>query len=248
MAGYNSAFSVFYDRLISDLDYAMRADYILNQISRFKDRCELVLDLACGTGSLSVELAKRGKEVIGVDASTDMLMQAMNKSMGIQPQILYLCQSMEELNLYGTVDAAICMQDSFNHLAGKEALQKAYNRLQYFIEPGGILIFDINTPYKHKHVLGNETFVYDYDDVYCVWQNFYNQDSGSVDICLDFFKNEEEFYYRSSETFTEYSYDIKSIEEMLNVAQFRLLEVQGDYNGLQGVQTDERWVIIAQRM
>lgn len=133
-----------------------------------------------------MELAARGKEVIGVDASPEMLSQAREKSGECQPPVLYLCQEMEELDLYGTVDAAICMLDSLNHLEGEEALGQALHRLQYFVEPGGLFLFDMNTPYKHREVLGDNTFVYDTDQVYCVWQNTWSPEEGAVDIDLDF--------------------------------------------------------------
>ncbi|MEG1687555.1 MAG: class I SAM-dependent methyltransferase [Angelakisella sp.] len=248
MAGYNASFAAFYDSLIGEVDYAARADFFLKQVSCFKDRCELVLDLACGTGSLSVELAARGLEVIGVDASPDMLMQATAKPVGegCRP-ILFLCQPMEQLDLYGTVDAAFCMQDSLNHLEGEGAVQQAFDRLKFFVEPGGIFIFDLNTPYKHRAVLGNNTFVYDTDQVYCVWQNFYHATGGAVDIELDFFERRGTSYHRSSESFREYSFDTPQVERMLLSAGFALLEVQGDYTGLPPCDKEERLVYIAKR-
>ena len=105
------------------------------------------------------QLARRGFEVIGVDASPEMLMQAAEKNMALEQPVLYLCQPLERLDLYGTVDLAVCTLDSLNHLPGKKALQKALHRLQFFVEPGGLFLFDVNTPYKHREVLGNNCFV-----------------------------------------------------------------------------------------
>lgn len=247
MAGYNEAFANFYDSLIGGVDYAARADFFISQIGRFRDRCELVLDLACGTGSLSLALTERDMEVIAVDGSPDMLMQASVKTAGTQPPVLYLCQSMEELDLYGTVDAAICMQDSLNHLEGGLAVQAAFDRLHYFVEPGGIFIFDMNTPYKHSEILGSNTFVYDQKKVYCVWQNFYSPHDGAVDIELDFFELDGKIYRRSSESFREYSYSPEQITEMLERAGFTLLELQGDYTGAAPGDREHRLVYIAKR-
>lgn len=247
MAGYNEAFASFYDSLIGGVDYFARADFFIGQISRFRDRCELVLDLACGTGSLSLALAERGKEVIAVDGSPDMLMQATGKIATAQPPVLYLCQPMECLDLYGTVDAAICMQDSLNHLEGAAAVQVTFDRLRHFVEPGGIFIFDMNTPYKHREVLGSNTFVYDRKNVYCVWQNFYSQKDGAVDIELDFFERDGEVYRRSCESFREYSYQPEQIAEMLENAGFTLVELQGDYTGAPPGEGEERLVYIAKR-
>lgn len=247
MAGYNEAFAAFYDSLIGGVDYAARADFFLNQIARFRDRCELVLDLACGTGSLSLELATRGKEVIAVDGSPDMLIQAAGKTAGVQPPVLYLCQPLEQLDLYGTVDAAICMQDSLNHLRGVAALQAAFDRLRFFVEPGGLFLFDMNTPYKHREVLGNNTFIYDQPGVYCVWQNFYRPQDGTVEIGLDFFERDGKVYRRSSESFREYSYQPEQVAAMLEQAGFTLLELQGDYTGRAPQEREQRLVYIAKR-
>lgn len=248
MAGYSDSFAAYYDRLIGGVDYGARADYFLTQHKRFKDRCELVLDLACGTGSLSVALAQRGCEVIAVDGSPDMLMQAQSKSAETAKPILYLCQPLEQLDLYGTVELAVCMQDSLNHLPGPKALQAAFDRLKYFVEPQGIFIFDMNTPYKHRVVLGDNTFVYEQDDLYCVWRNGYDEADGSVDIALDFFVRQPGGgYRRSSESFTEYSYPPEVVEGMLGQAGFTLIELQGDYTGAPPRPEEERLVYIAQR-
>lgn len=248
MAGYNSSFASFYDKLIGGVDYPKRADFFLNQFIRFKDRCELVLDLACGTGSLSLELQRRGCDVIAVDGSPDMLMQAQSKSYGLTPPILYLCQTMEQLDLYGTVELAICMQDSLNHLEGAASVQRTFDRIKNFIEPSGLFIFDMNTPYKHSEVLGDNTFVLEEQDIYCVWQNSYNSDNCSVAIELDFFERQSGgSYRRSSESFAEYSYTVDTVREMLSSAQFELLEVQGDYTGAPPAANEERLVYIARR-
>ena len=248
MAGYSEAFAACYDRLIGEVDYGERADFYLNQFQRFKDRCELVLDLACGTGSLCRELAARGLEVIGVDGSQEMLMQAREKCQDCQPPVLLLCQEMEALDLYGTVSLAVCMQDSLNHLAGEKALAAVFGRLRYFVEPGGLFIFDMNTPYKHREVLGENTFVLEEDDLYCVWQNGYDPQEGAVDIQLDFFQQQADGrFVRSSECFRDYSYPTQRVEALLTQAQFDLLEVQGDYTGQPPTATEERLVYIARR-
>ncbi|MEG1778448.1 MAG: class I SAM-dependent methyltransferase [Angelakisella sp.] len=179
--------------------------------------------------------------------SADMLMQASQKTAMLQPPVLYLCQPMESLDLYGTVDAVLCMQDSLNHLEGAAVLQEAFDRLRYFVEPKGIFIFDMNTPYKHKEVLGNNTFVYDKKNVYCVWQNFYNKKDEAVDIELDFFQKSGKAYTRSRESFREYSYTPQQITKMLEHADFELLEVQGDYTGAPPREHEERLVYIAKR-
>ena len=154
MAGYQSAFDRYYDALTADVDYRAHGAYLKRLAERHGGRFRLVLDLACGTGSLAVELARLGAEVIAVDGSGEMLAQAMNKSAGLTPPVLYLCQGMEELDLYGTVDTTLCTLDSLNHLPDREALRRVFHRVWLFTEPGGLFLFDMNTPYKHREVLG----------------------------------------------------------------------------------------------
>lgn len=159
MASYKETFSAYYDALTEDVDRAVIADRCEELLAQYHPKRELALDLCCGTGTLATELARRGFEVIGVDASPEMLMQAAEKNVALEQPVLYLCQPLERLDLYGTVDLAVCTLDSLNHLPGKKALQKALHRLQFFVEPGGLFLFDVNTPYKHREVLGNNCFV-----------------------------------------------------------------------------------------
>ncbi|MEG2570976.1 MAG: class I SAM-dependent methyltransferase, partial [Clostridia bacterium] len=136
-----------YDAFTDDVNYAAWADYFERE---FAGNVKSVLDLACGTGSLTEILLERGFDVTAVDASSDMLAIAAGKA----PDALFLCQSMETLDLYGTVDAAICCLDSFNYLADYDAFARAIARLRFFVSPGGLLIFDLNTDAKFKTMDG----------------------------------------------------------------------------------------------
>ena len=115
----------------------------------------------------------------------------MNKKILSGQDIVYLCQDMQELDLYGTVDAAVCTLDSLNHVNDLLVVQKILNRVSLFLNPGGIFIFDVNTVYKHQYVLGNNTFVYDCEDVYCVWQNTLEEEN-RIKIHLDIFEQSGE--------------------------------------------------------
>lgn len=247
MGSYNDAFSQFYDVLTGNIDYNARADFLLAQVVRHGGRPSLVLDLACGTGSLALALAGRGLEVIGVDGSPEMLSQGMNKSAGVTPPVLFLCQEMAELDLYGTVDTAFCVLDSFNHLKDAEQLNRVLGRLRNFVEPGGFLVFDLNTPYKHREILGNNTFVYDLPEVYCVWQNSLGQDD-SVDIALDFFVPAGNSWRREEESFREVIFPGEQIRELLAENGFTLLEELGDYAERAPGPCEERIIYISQRM
>lgn len=251
MAGYDQAFPQFYDALTGNVDYPAKAALLLEEASRLLGKApKLALDLACGTGSLALEFARRGLEVIAVDGSQEMLAQAMAKSAGVTPPVLFLCQDMEELDLYGTVEAAFCTLDSLNHLPDAAALGRVLGRLKYFVEPGGVFLFDLNTPYKHREVLGDNAFVYDTPEVYCVWQNTLAPD-GSVDIDLDFFVPREERsaqYTRFAESFREVLFPRETVLSLLEENGFRLLEEQGDYTGKPPAAQEERILYLAQRM
>lgn len=220
-----SVFAQYYDSLTNNVEYPKRADYILKLLDKLGHKPQLALDLACGTGSLTLELYKRGIDIYGVDASVEMLSAAREKCADAQADILFLCQKMQSLDLYGTVDTVICTLDSLNHLRGRDELQKAFSRISFFMDPGGWFIFDMNTTYKHAQILSDNTYVYDMQDVYCVWQNSYHKQADRVDIQLDFFEREGKIYYRSSEHFSEYAYSIEDTENMLRNAGFGEISV-----------------------
>ena len=248
MAGYEPVFARYYDSLTADVDYPGMAGYLFRLAERYRGRPRLMLDLGCGTGSLSVELARLGAEVIAVDASREMLSCAAAKGRDLEKPVLYLCQEMEELDLYGTVDTAVCTLDSLNHLPGREALARALGRLRLFVEPGGLFLFDMNTPYKHAHQLDGTTYVRETEEVYCVWQNTRDPRDGSVEIDLDFFvKGEKGRYRRYHEGFREYVYTVEETEALLDEAGFWLLDIRGDYRDLPPGPEEQRLVYIAER-
>lgn len=220
-------FAQYYDALTGNVEYDRKAAFLHDIMQKQKPGCSLIVDLACGTGSLSVRLAELGYDVIGVDISPEMLMAAREKS---PPGILYLCQPMQKLDLYGTVDAVVCVLDSINHVTSPRTLQTAFERVSLFLEPDGVFIFDANTTYKHKEILGSNTFVYDTDEVFCVWQNSTDED-GCTTISLDFFEQlEDGLYDRSSESFCERAYSHGELCAMLDAAG---LEVCGEYDDYQ---------------
>ncbi len=220
-----SSFAPFYDALTENVDYKKRAEYIGEILAKFNIKDGLLLDLACGTGSLSVEFSKMGFEVIATDASPDMLAEARNKAMEAGENILFLCQKMQETDLYGTVRAIVCSLDSINHLENANELRKTFRVLKNFIDDGGIMVFDVNTVYKHREVLGNNTFVYDEKDVYCVWQNSLCSDGVTVGINLDFFVKEENgLYNRYTENFKEIAFTDEEITYAAESAGFKIVE------------------------
>lgn len=244
MSGYD-AFAEVYDKLTDNIEYKKRADYVSALFDRYGVRGkEPILDLACGTGSLTIELAKLGYDMIGVDSAYAMLSQAQNKKYEENVDVLFLCQDMTELDLYGTISGAVCMLDSLNHLDSAEDVKRTIEKVGLFMEHGGIFIFDVNTIYKHREILGNNTFVYDCDDVYCVWQNSLNDDD-SVDISLDIFEREDGVYYRSGEEFSERAYPIGQYKKWLGDAGFELLHIYDEMGDRELNDRTQRAVFVA---
>lgn len=237
MGAAYSKFAWFYDKLQQDVPYARMAELFHELISEYSSEKEVVLDLACGTGNLSAELAKLGYDVIGVDLSQDMLNEAIDKKYGSGQNIQYLCQDMTELDLYGAADAIICVLDSLNHLESSEALDRTFQRVSMFTCDGGLFIFDMNTEYKHREILGDNSFIYDMEGLFCCWQNELNDD-GSVNIFLDFFEEEEDGRYsRYSESFTERIFDVSSTEKSLEKYGFEMI---GKFDGFSRNPVNEK--------
>lgn len=235
-------FSEFYDALTANVSYDTVSQVLSSLLTRYGKSRGLLLDLACGTGSVSVRLAEKGYEVIGVDLSPEMLSEAQNKAYSAGQNILFLCQDMTKLDLYGTVDAAVCTLDGLCHLPNEESVFAALQKVSLFMNPGGVFLFDVNSVYKHRAVLGNNTFVYDTDDVYCVWQNTLLPDGVTVQMDLDFFEpvSDAGDYVRQSERFTERAYPKETLEAMLKKAGFTVLDVFDGYSGKPAHDTSER--------
>lgn len=215
-------FAQFYDTLTSNIDYAKRAQYFDSVIRKSGGKQGgILLDLACGTGSLSEQMDALGYDVIAVDNSMEMLGIAMEKKFDSGRNIQYLCQDMRELDMFGTIDVTVCALDSLNHLDSFEDVKRVFERVFLFCEPGGMFIFDINTEYKHKMILGDNTFIYDTDDVYCVWQN--SCEESRVKIELDFFVPENGVYTRYEESFCENAYPLRDVENALKETGFEIL-------------------------
>ncbi len=248
MASYGD-FAYFYDNLTDNVDYEKRCSYIKGLLAENGVGEGILLDLACGTGTVSLMLSDMGYDVIGVDASEDMLSVAQEKKMESGADVIFLCQRMEELDLFGTINACVSTLDSINHVTDEETVREIFRRVSLFMEDKGIFLFDVNTPYKHKCVLGDNTFVYDTDEVYCVWQNS-TDESLVTTVNLDLFEkdeDDEETYYRYSEEFTERAYDLDDIKKWLEDVKF---EVVGIYEEMtkDSVKADtQRAVFVAKK-
>ena len=221
MSRYESL-ALCYDEFTEDVSYPRWADFFEKLFAVHDTEVKSILDLACGTGTLSYIFAERGYEVIGVDASPDMLSCAAAKPCpkdAIPP--LFLCQEMEELDLYGTVDAAVSSLDSINYLDGPEALDAALSRLKFFIRPKGLFLFDVNTEYKFRTIDG-ECFMRDGDEDVCIWRAAYDEEEKRCLMMVDVFKAEGELWSRSFEEHEEYAFSESEICDALERNGFSL--------------------------
>lgn len=242
-----SVFARSYDLLMRGVDYGARADYFCAALKRLGHEPGLTIDLACGTGSFTLELAKRGIDVFGLDASPEMLSAAQNKTCAAGKNILYLCQKLQELDLYGTVDTAVCTLDSVNHIAVRKDLREAFRRIALFLNPGGYFLFDANTLYKHREILADHVFVYDFPEVYCIWQNCCEPKSGRVSVSLDLFEHRGSLYSRSSEHFFERAYSVAALSADLRKAGLEVTAVWGDMSFSEPAPNEERIIVAAKK-
>ena len=215
----------FYDRVMPEEDYLRWADCCDELFRRRK--ISTVLDLACGTGRLSWLLAERGYEVIGVDLSCDMLAVAAARETDAEVRFrpLFLNQAIQELDLYGTVQAAICSMDGMNYLSPAE-LQEALRRIRLFLEPGGVLLFDLNTPDKFKRIDG-EIYTEETEDAFCVWRAELEEEGKSCIFGMDIFLREGKLWRREKEEHIEYVYAAGEISALLEEAGFSQPQVFG---------------------
>ena len=217
--------SAYYDRFTDDVGYEQWADFFEQLFAREGIKPKLVLDLACGTGSLTRLLAERGYDMIGADASPEMLMQAMQNTIDCDPRPLLINQRMEELDLYGNVDACLCCLDSVNYVTDPGDLAEAFHRVHLFLDPDGLFVFDINTPEKFARIDG-ESYVREDEGVFCVWQAAV--EDGLCAYQFDIFEQDGESWSRAQETHEERVYTPEELTAMLEQAGFTEIKTYGN--------------------
>jgi len=218
-----------YDALTEDVDYERRADFIEKLMRRSRVPVHTVLDLACGTGSMTCIFTRRGYELIAVDGSEDMLLAAREKSVGLpgEPPV-FLHQDMPKLDLYGTVEAAICCLDSINYLTNPKDVQRTFDRLRLFVQPGGVLIFDINSSAKLRGLDG-QVFLDETEDVYCVWRTEFEKRSKICSYYMDIFQQMPDGKWeRGFEEHRQRAYEVEELRMWLMDAGFTNIRTYGD--------------------
>ena len=228
MSAYEALAGV-YDTLTGDVDYERRADYLEKLFQKSRIPVHTVLDLACGTGRMTALLTERGYELVGVDQSPDMLAAARENTAGVAgvPPV-FICQSMPRLDLYGTVDAAVCCLDSLNYLTSPKDVLKTFQRLHLFIAPGGILLFDIVSP-GFLSSLDGQVFLDETEDILCVWRASFEKRSHICTYWMDIFTHcAGGLWNRAGEEHRQRAYEVEELRAWLLEAGFKRIRTYGD--------------------
>ncbi len=211
----------FYDALTEDVPYAQFTDWYCRQMDAHPRPIRTVLDLACGTGGLTIPLAARGYELIAVDGAPEMLAALTEKLAEAPPTVppLVLCQQLPELDLYGTVDACVCCLDGMNYIPPQD-LPELFRRLHLFLEPDGFLAFDFHSP-AHLHALDGQTFVDETEDVLCLWRANFDEEENCLVYGMDIFRYEANMLWeREQEEHLEYAHSPELLLQLLEQAGF----------------------------
>ncbi len=234
-----------YDRLTYDVAYEQIWTFLETLLHAKNRQPKTVLDLACGTGSMCLVLAKKGYRVIGVDCSEEMLTEAAQKAQELEEGMpFFVCQRMERLRLPEPVDCVICCLDSMNYVTNPEDCRKAIARVYTALKPGGMFLFDINSEAKLR-ALDGQVFLDEDDDVYCVWRAEFDREENICYYGIDLFRREGEHWLRSFEEHREYAYSVAQLEHYLREAGFVDICFYGDRKMTPPEETEQRIFITA---
>ncbi len=217
----------YYDGLTTDVDYAAWLDWYQSWFRESRVPVQLVLDLACGTGTLTCMLAERGYTMIGADLSPEMLSEALEKAQEVEGEPpIFLNQAMDELDLFGTIDACVSSLDSMNYITDRATLAEAFRRVHTFLMPGGYFLFDIIAP-QGLQALDGQLFVDETEDVFCVWRADFDGDSRVLTYGMDLFEREGGLWRREQEEHRERAWEVSELKELLQEAGFAQVRVFG---------------------
>lgn len=240
------AFASVYDEFMDNIPYEEWGEYLLSLLKKYGVKQGLIADLGCGTGTITEILARAGYDMIGIDNSIEMLDVAREKLADSQLEILYLCQDMREMELYGTVHSVVSICDSMNYITDIEDLKQVFRLVNNYLEPQGLFIFDMNTEYKYKHILGEQTIAEDREDKSFIWDNFYDEETKMNEYHLSIFLQEEEDLYRKYEEFHyQRAYTLEEVKEALKEAGMEFVTAYEAFTENAPTKTSERIYIVA---
>ena len=246
MEAYTSFASV-YDTFMDNIPYEEWGIYLKGLLKEYGVEDGLVLDLGCGTGTMTEILAEAGYDMIGVDFSEDMLDIAMDKKCESGHDILYLLQDMREFELYGTVRAVVSICDSINYITEEEDLVEVFRLVNNYLDPKGLFIFDFNTVYKYKEILGEQTIAESREDCSFIWDNFYYEDERINEYELSLFIKEQEpdLYRKYQETHFQKAYDMETIKRLINQSGLEFITAYDAFTKKSPNSKSERIYVIA---
>ncbi len=246
MAESYRSFAWVYDMFMDNIDYPAWCEYLSGLLVQHGVEDGLVLELGCGTGSMTELLAERGYDMIGIDNSAEMLEIAMEKKAESGHDILYLMQDMREFELYGTVRAVVSVCDCMNYILEEEDLLEVFRLVNNYLDPGGIFIFDMNTLYKYKNLLGDSTIAETRDEGSFIWENYFDEETSVNEYALTLFLPEGEDLYRKYEEFHyQKAYDYKRVIELLQEAGLEFVAVYDAFTQEPPKRRSERIYLIA---
>ena len=240
-------FALVYDRFMDETPYEEWCQFVVGRLKQDQITDGILLDLGCGTGSMTELLAKQGYDMIGVDLSDSMLDIAMEKRAQSGHNILYLQQDMREFELYGTVRAVICLCDSLNYLLEEDDLLTTFKLVNNYLDPNGLFIFDFNTVYKYETVIGDSTIAENREDCSFIWENYYDEETRINEYDLTLFIPEAgELYRRYAETHYQRNYKVEQIVDFLQQAGLVCEGMYDDYTDA-GVKADSERITFVTR-
>ena len=235
-----------YDRLTSDVDYDSTVDFYYEILKREQLAPRTAVDLACGTGSVALRLAKKGLQVTAVDMSWEMLTVAQQKAAEADVFPQFACQKLQELHIPRAVDLAVCALDSIDYILDPADCKKAIERVYKALNPGGCFIFDVNTPEKLRAMDG-QVFLDEDDDVYCVWRGEFDPETNICSYGMDLFQRSGDVWHRSFEEHREYAYSARQLVSYLKTAGFTSIAVYGDRTFAAPAEGEQRIYIKARK-
>ena len=255
-------FASVYDEFMDNTPYEEWGEFIVSKIEQYgiskpqrnsadllESEKNLILDLGCGTGTLTQSLYEKGYDMIGVDNSDSMLSVAMEKKSASGSEILYLLQDMRELELYSTVGTVVSVCDSVNYILEDEELLEVFKRVNNYLYPGGIFIFDFNTDYKYREVIGDTTIAENRDNCSFIWENYYDEETAvnEYDVTI-FVKEEDDLFRKFTETHYQKGYTLQKMKELVLKAGMELLVVMDADTEKDVTDESERILIVAKEV
>lgn len=246
MEAYTS-FAEVYDTFMDNVPYEEWAEYLAELLQEYDIEDGLVLDLGCGTGSLTEILATKGYDMIGADGSAEMLEIAMEKKAQSGHDILYLLQDMREFELYGTVRAVVSVCDCVNYITDEKELEQVFRLVNNYLDPEGIFIFDFNTEYKYKEILGEQTIAEDREDCSFIWDNYYYEDESMNEYELTLFIKEQDsnLYRKYQEMHYQKAYTLDAMRDLVEWSGLEFVTAYDAYTRKAPTETSERICVVA---